>query len=287
MGAAIYVGTSGWYYEDWKGVVYPPEAPAKFDQLQYLSEYFDTVEINNTFYRPPRPQYCEKWLRSVGENRRFQFTLKLWQRFTHDRETPWSRDEAQEFSEGIKPIVESGRLGAVLVQFPWSFVNSDANRRHVERIAEEFTGLPLVVEFRHASWNDPEALDFLGKLKLGFCNVDQPYSKKSLTGTNISTSPVAYYRFHGRNREAWFKRDAGRDERYNYLYKSSELDPWVDRIHKMAEQAERIYVMANNHYRGQAAVNALQMKAALSRSRVSVPPVLAKHYPELEAIAID
>ena len=137
MAAEIYVGTSGWYYEDWKGIVYPPGAPSKFDQLEYMSGYFDAVEINNTFYRPPRPQYCERWLRSVSANPRFLFTLKLWQRFTHDRESPWSRKEADDFSEGIRPLADAGKLGAVLVQFPWSFVNSEENQRHLERISEE------------------------------------------------------------------------------------------------------------------------------------------------------
>jgi uncharacterized protein YecE (DUF72 family) len=141
------------------------------------------------------------------------------------------------------------------------------------------------VEVRHISWKDDEVLALFSERRLNFCNIDQPYTRSSIEPTNIATGTLAYYRFHGRNREKWFAKDAGRDERYNYLYSEGELAPWIQRISEMADRVEQIYVMANNHYRGQAPANALQMKAALSKASVPVPPLLLQHYPFLAGIA--
>jgi uncharacterized protein YecE (DUF72 family) len=279
------VGTSGWSYPDWKSIVYPPNPPAGGRELRYISEFLDSVEINNTFYRPPRPAYCEKWLREVEHNPGFIFTLKLWQRFTHEHEEPWQPEDIETFRTGIAPLAESRRLGAVLIQYAWSFRRTAANTDNLLRVAEGFSDYPLVVELRHASWNVEEFQETLRKHKIGFCNIDQPFTRSSICDTNIATGPVAYYRFHGRNREKWFDKEAGKDERYNYLYSEAELSPWVGKIKRMAEQVEEIYVMANNHYRGQAFANALQMKSWLSGSKVAVPPMLLKQYSFLKEIA--
>lgn len=285
MAAEVYVGTSGWSYPDWKGVVYPAQRPKGFVDLEYLSRFFDAVEVNTSFYRPPQPEYCAKWLREVAANERFRFTMKLWQRFTHDRDKPWSEREVGQFRDAIAPIAESGRLGALLVQFPWSFENTAANRDWLARLSESFGEYPLALEVRHGTWGDSEAQEFMRQQHFNFCNIDSPSSRKSLDATNSATGPIAYYRFHGRNRSAWFDRNAGRDERYNYLYSEEELRPWVENIEEMMRRVEQIYVMANNHYRGQAPVNALQIKAALAGEKVKAPVALIEYYPVLKPIA--
>jgi len=287
MPAQTYVGTSGWSYDDWKGVVYPARPPRGFHGLAYLSQFFDTVEVNTSFYRPPNPRYCEGWLERVQANPRFQFTMKLWQRFTHERETPWTERETAQFKESVAPVTESGRLGALLVQFPWSFRYTPRNQDWLRRISEDFAEYPLALEVRHVSWHCDDALDAMKQQRLNFCNIDQPVTRTSIGPTNISTGPIAYYRFHGRNRDAWFDRTAGRDKRYDYLYSPSELDPWVESIQEMEKRVEQIYVMTNNHFRGQAPVNALQIKAALAGARVKVPAGLIEYYPVLRGVAED
>jgi len=281
----FYIGTSGWSYDDWKGVVYPAEKHRGFSELAYLAEFFDAVEVNTSFYRPPSPSYCRKWLRDVESNERFRFTMKLWQRFTHEREERWSEWDVEVFKTGIEPIADAGRLGALLVQFPWSFAATDANLEWLQSIADAFRDYPLVVEVRHISWLSKECLEFFRANNLNFCNIDQPHTRNSIGHTNIATGSIAYYRFHGRNYKAWFSRDAGRDERYNYLYSERELSPWIRDMEEMEKRIEQIYVMTNNHYRGQAPVNALQIKAALTGRKVKVPPTLIEHYPILKRIS--
>lgn len=281
----IFIGTAGWSYPDWAGAVYPLQRPRGFSELSYLAQYLDAVEINMSFYRPPRPAMAEKWLRQVAKKPGFLFTAKLWERFTHERDKPWTAAEVGEFKAGLEPLAEAGRLGALLLQFPWSFRADPASHDWLSRLADEFREFPKVVEVRHASWGSEENWEFLRSRGLNFCNIDQPRVGASLGMTNVATGPIAYYRFHGRNREAWFAKDAGRDERYNYLYSTAELAPWVEDILFMAQRVEKLFVMNNNHYRGQAVVNALQMKSSLARRKVPAPAELLEHYPVLKEVA--
>src|SRR5215470_9547854 len=162
----IRIGPAGWSYDDWKGIVYPAGAGSKFDQLQYLANYFDTIEINSTFYRPPSPTASKSWARRVAHNSSFRFTAKLYQRFTHERGASTAEDE-KAYRGGIDPLAEAGRLGAILIQFPWSFKNTDEERSYLNGLMNRFSDYPLVVELRHASWNRAEVYDWLQKKGVG------------------------------------------------------------------------------------------------------------------------
>ncbi|MDZ7373533.1 MAG: DUF72 domain-containing protein [candidate division KSB1 bacterium] len=279
-----YVGPAGWSYEDWKGVVYPLKRARGFSELEYLARYFDTIEINTTFYRPPTPWMVREWVRKVEQNRRFRFTAKLWQGFTHEGIAPGSEEERL-FREGIAPLLEADRLGALLVQFPWRFKNEAENRLFLSRLLDAFAEYPLVVEFRHASWLRREIFDFLRERNVGFANIDQPVIGRSIPPTSEVTAPIAYVRFHGRNYADWFREDAGRDARYNYLYSDQELEEWADRVRDVERKAKATFLIYNNHYGGKAVVNALQMKAKLTGAAVPVPEPLLAHFPELRSIA--
>jgi uncharacterized protein YecE (DUF72 family) len=281
----VYVGTAGWSYPDWEGVVYPSQRARGKTELAYLADYLDAVEINTSFYRPPSAAMAAKWVQQVAGKPRFLFTAKLYQRFTHERERPWSAPEVAQFKDGIRPLHEANRFGALLMQFPWSFTANAPGRDWLSRLSEAFGEFPCVLEVRHASWDSSENREFLRHAGLNFCNIDQPSSRTSIAPTSLATGPVAYYRFHGRNAQAWFARDAGRDERYNYLYSGDELAPWSENIAAMAKEVQKLFVMNNNHYRGQAVVNALQLKSALSGKKVRVPEPLADQYPVLKDIA--
>ena len=276
----IYVGASGWSYEDWKGVVYPG---GKTDQLEILSGLFKTLEINSTFYRPATAWMARSWAKKVAHLPDFLFTAKLWQRFTHGPNAAFSKEEVEAFNEGMKPLADAQRLGAVLAQFSFAFVDSPAARERLEHIAECFGRWPLVVEVRHASWAAPGALALILKLGYSLAATDQPMSKLSMPP--VAKGPIGYMRLHGRNRRTWFKKNAGRDERYDYLYSPDEMQKFADEIRAMDEPAKKTFVFTNNHYGGQAVANALELRAILEGRRMNAPASLIETYPNLADFA--
>lgn len=247
-----------------------------------LSEWFDTVEINVSFYRPLPRNHAESWLKKVAANDRFKFTAKLWQRFTHERESEPSEEDARVVREGFEPLVREGRLGAVLAQFPWSFKRTPENRLWLSRVLEIFSEYPLSLEIRHASWDRPEVYEGLRQRGVAFCNIDQPIFHDSLTPTDKTTSRVGYIRLHGRNHDDWFREDAGRNDRYDYLYSEDELKPWVEKIERIRQAADEIYVITNNHYRGQAVVNAFELQHELGRTQFVIPKHILDEYPHMK-----
>src|SRR5215213_4100876 len=276
----IRIGPAGWSYKDWEGVVYPQKPGKTFDPLAYLARFFDTIEINSSFYRPPSPSTAEAWARRVAEREDFTFTAKLHRLFTHERGKATKKDE-KEFRDGIAPLVKAGRLGALLLQFPWSFKNTDEDRLYLGKLLEQFREYPLVLEVRHTSWNNESVYEWLEERGVGVCNIDQPVFSRSIRPGAVTTSPVGYVRMHGRNYQNWFRDKAPRDERYNYLYSLDQLEPWIVRIKEVAKQTRETYVITNNHFRGQAVVNAVEIKAALEEGPVPAPEPLFKIYPRL------
>ena len=277
-GTEVCVGPAGWSYEDWDGIVYPQPKPKGFRPPQFLARWFNTVELNTTFYRPPKPGYCHRWVKDVAARPDFLYTAKLWQRFTHEREEPWSRDDVQVFRDGIAPLVQAGRLGALLAQFPWSFRYSRASEEHLRALAGEFGDLPLVVEVRSRAWLQDEALAFIESLGAGFCNIDQPQFRSNIPLTAHAFGPVGYLRLHGRNAEAWFDKEAGRDARYDYLYRSGEMDEIQDALDRIAQRVERMFVIANNHYRGQAVAAGLSVIRRITGEDPGGPGRVAELY---------
>jgi uncharacterized protein YecE (DUF72 family) len=302
----IRVGTAGWSYKDWEGVFYPPGMQQrKQHPLEYLARFFDTTEINTSFYGPLKPEWAKLWCRKVAAvNKNFLFTAKLYRAFTHSPIAvmeptsaatirPTDEDEART-REGLDAIASEGRLGALLIQFPVSFKNTSLNRDYLERLLRQFIEYPRVVEVRHSSWNDAATLAAFAQKDVGFCNIDQPVLGRSLAPTEHVTSAIGYVRLHGRNYENWFadQGSAGqgsdsdnRNDRYNYLYNYRELAGWREKIESIAERAQTTYVITNNHFESKAGVNALELKAMLSGKRVLAPPTLIAKYPELRNIA--
>ena len=299
--ANVWVGPAGWSYADWRGIVYPSHPSGSGKELETIAQNFDTVEINTSFYRPPRPEVVRVWLRKSSINPRFRFTAKLYRRFTHERDA--SADEEREFKDGIAPLIEAGKLGALLVQFPWSFKNAPENRQYLAGLLLRFHDYPLVVEVRHASWvpgmptaaatkrdqrapvSKPSVLDLLEEYGAGFCNLDQPVIGRSLPPTENVTAPVGYVRLHGRNYESWFAESGGVDLRYDYLYSREELAEWKRRIDAVAARSRDTYVILNNHFQGKAVANAVQLRSMIEGRLVPVPPLLAARYPQLEEVA--
>lgn len=281
----LLVGPAGWSYPDWAAYVYPVRRPKGFHEATFLARFFDTIEINTSFYQPIRPDHAAGWIDRVAANPAFQFTAKLWQRFTHEPSA--NAEDERAVRAGFDVLRDAGKLGAVLVQFPFSFHRTPETIAHLSALLKRFGDYPLVVELRHSSWQTQDTLKLLRELNAGFCNIDQPVIGNSMTPTGESTSPVGYVRFHGRRYDTWFNDDPAlpSHERYNYLYSLEELEPWAARIKKVGEHTRNTFVITNNHYQGKAVVNALQLLSILKGSKLKVPDELRQHYPQLEQVA--
>jgi uncharacterized protein YecE (DUF72 family) len=291
----VLIGTAGFQYPDWKGIVYPADVKKRYGhELAFLAQFFDCCEINTSFYGHIRPNVGKDWCgRAAAVNPGFLFTAKLFQGFTHSPRgvrpaSPFNlavgaEDEALARA-GLDSIASEGKLGALLIQFPVSFKNADDTRDYLFALLEKFKEYPLVLEIRHQSWNDPDILARLTEAGVGFCNIDQPRLGKSLTGTQYTTSAVGYVRLHGRNYKDWFQAES-RNDRYNYLYKRPELEKWAENIERVSEGARITFVVANNHPEGRAAVNALELKSLLTRTKVKMPETLIHKYPEARDFA--
>ena len=293
--SVVRVGPAGWSYPDWFGYVYPSRKPKGFHEATYLAQFFDTIEINTSFYSPIRPEHAAQWVERVAANPRFVFTAKLLKRFTHDL-IPGAlamgakstiAEEEKLVRAGFDVLHNANKLHAVLLQFPFSFHRTAETTVYLEELLKRFADYPLVVEVRHASWQTPETFALLAERNVGFCNIDQPIIGRSLVPSAEATSPVGYVRLHGRRYDTWFSDDEAvpAHERYNYLYSMEELKPWAKRVERVAERSNEVFVITNNHYEGKAAVSALQLINLLKGEKVKVPEPLREKFPELDAIA--
>jgi len=292
--SAIFVGTAGWSYKDWEGIVYPAQLKRKQHPAEYMARFVDTIEINSSFYGYIKPEWGKLWCqKTVAVNPRFMFTAKLNKAFTH---SPIAAVEATSAANikpnqederlaklGLDAIAAEGRLGALLIQFPFSFKNTNENRDYLEMLLTRFHEYPQVVEVRHSSWNNEGTLRYFAQKGVAFCNIDQPRIGQAIGPTAHVTAPLAYVRLHGRNYQQWFEHEQAH-ERYDYLYRPEELEGWKERIEEVASKADRTYVVANNHFEGKAVVNAVELKKMLGQP-ARAPETLVRRYPELAEFA--
>jgi uncharacterized protein YecE (DUF72 family) len=267
--SGIYVGTSGWSYPKgegtWKGYFYPM---GKINEIEYYSQFFNTVEINSSFYRPPNPGYVYNWASRVPDG--FLFTVKLWQKFTHPKmyqestglEAEISQQDIDLFSSSIEPLVRYKKLGALLAQFPPSFKNDAQGRRILNAVTRTFGKYRLAVELRHRSWSDDERIaDFLRENNVAWVQIDEPKFRTSVAADLPITSDMVYFRFHGRNAEMWWKGDT--ETRYQYLYSPEEIGELADRVREAAGKTELLFAFFNNHWQAYAPRNAVDIKKTL------------------------
>lgn len=245
----VLFGVAGWSYPDWKDVVYPRSCK---DTLRFVAERVDLIEINNTFYRPPVAKNCASWVERTREPGTF-FTAKLPRECTHERVTDAAFFRA--VREGFAPLVGSGRCLGLLAQFDYAFEYGIAAVEHLALLAQHFgQEVQLFVEVRHRTWNSPQALDAARGLGLSVLALDYPGSSSGYSRDDSGvhgTSGTAYFRLHGRN-PAWFQKNAGRDQVYDWTYSPREVQQVEQRIERIAAAADRTIVVANNHFHGKA-----------------------------------
>ena len=263
----VFYGPAGWSYADWRGTVYPEPLPPHFNHLAFLAGQFDFVEVNTSFYRIPALTLTQGWVGRTVASPDFQFWIKLHQSFTHERKL--EKPMIQGFHDCLQPLAASGRLAGLLAQFPYSFHFDHAALSYLEELAGQFSHFPLAVEFRHQSWLQDEVLSFFRRNGLIWTNIDQPQVSRSLALTALVTArDTAYLRLHGRNEKDWFS-GQGRDARYDYSYSAAELGRLGEVVARLKEQAKKVFVSGNNHYKGAAVKNLLQLKEILLRRAMS------------------
>jgi uncharacterized protein YecE (DUF72 family) len=252
--------------------------------LEIIAQRLDCIEINSSFYQHPKPEIVTLWMKKVEKNPKFLFTAKLHQRFTHER----ILDEAEiaDFKKGLLPLLRAKKLGALLMQFPWSFRFTAENQDFFIRVRRAFHEFPLVAEMRHSSWMAEEAIGTFLDYRVGFCNIDQPEYTRAMPPTEYLTSGIGYVRLHGRNPKnslGAYDRTAVRVKQHDYLYSEAELAEWVTRIERIHRFAERTFVIFNNDAAAKSFVNSLQLQRMLGAVNVTAPRELRRKYPiELE-----
>ena len=246
----IYLGTSGFSYEDWVGKWYP-EGTRKADMLRYYSRRFKAVEVNFTYYRMPSARTLAQMAAKTDAD--FKFVVKANSEMTHER--TGEPEVFRVFLEALRPLQDRGQFGCLLAQFPNSFKPDDENLAYLHWFREHLPDVATVVEFRNHRWLTADTFDLLSGLDLGFCCVDEPPLPGLLPPMALATSDTGYIRFHGRNAQEWYQHEEAW-QRYNYLYSEDELKEWVDKVQKVAEATDQTFVFFNNHFGGNAAINA-------------------------------
>jgi uncharacterized protein YecE (DUF72 family) len=305
------IGTSGWSYPSgkgtWNGLFYPATrskraGTAGFDELRFYAEHFDTVEVNTTFYGQPRPDVARTWVERTPPG--FEFSLKLYQKFTHPKmfkqaaltRAPGSegplldllaqvtQSDIDEFRDGIEPLASSGRLGALLAQFPASFKDGSESRDYLAQLLRAFQDYPVAVELRHKSWSDAigDTLAMLNAFNAAWVQIDEPKFRFSIRQNYLpNVSSFYYMRLHGRNAQAWWRHEKAED-RYNYLYSRDELREFSDTAGAAKALVKKSYLYANNHFASKSVVNAIMLKAQLGQPlEGEYPPELVERYPDI------
>jgi uncharacterized protein YecE (DUF72 family) len=308
------IGTSGWNYPSgkgtWTGIFYPPtrRRPKGFDELAFYAEHFDTVEVNSTFYGQPRREVTRAWADRTPAN--FEFSVKLYQKFTHPgmfkarvaRGLPAdARDDAgaidslarptaadlDEFRRGIDPLASSGRLGALLAQFPASFKDASVSRDYLADLLRQFAAYPVAVELRHRSWSDAigDTLALLNTFGAAWVQIDEPKFRFSIRQNYLPNVQGFYYmRLHGRNVEKWWRHDKSED-RYDYLYSADELKEFSDAADASKRLVKKLYLYTNNHFSAKSVANAAMIKQQLGEPiEGEYPPEFVERFPELVGV---
>ncbi|OGP92373.1 MAG: hypothetical protein A2156_14825 [Deltaproteobacteria bacterium RBG_16_48_10] len=266
----IKIGTSGFSFPDWKGIVYPAHIRER-DMLSYYEKDlgFNVLEVNFTYYTLPSPKSFEAMSQKTSDQ--FEFVVKSFKGMTHeirDRETgEWvdNQEVFRKFKYSLLPFIEKGKLACVLAQFPYGFFPNRDNLGYLQKFREAMEDIPLVFEFRNQAWLKDTTFQFLEKRGIGYCIVDEAKLPKLMPYLPRATSQIGYFRLHGRNPN-WF--NVPIKVRYDYLYTEAELREFVPGIQEISQKTAKTLVFFNNCYSGSAAKNAAQMaKLLLEQNR--------------------
>jgi len=256
--AELYIGTSGYDYPEWKGLFYP-EKTARAQFLAYYATQFNALELNGTYYKMPTHHQMHNMIARTGG--KVHFTVKAFQDFTHAAEKSRFQHIAAEFKTALEPLLADNLLLSVLLQFPQSFHHDVAERKYLDALLNELKEMPVVVEMRNTQWQTDQVYKALRQRQVGWCITDNPALANLPKLEYITTSDIAYIRFHGRNAAMWYKGDAV--TRYDYLYNDAELETFINPIRELLKHAKIVQLFFNNHAKSQATVNAKKIEMLL------------------------
>jgi len=259
----FHIGTSGYAYAEWADTGVYPAGTRSADMLRHYSGQFSITELNYTWYQMPRGDALRRQLAQVPDG--FQFAAKLTRTLTHEVERDTWRRDAESYRRGMAPLLQTGRLAAILIQLPPSFGRTLPNRSYLAKLMDELSGLPLAVEFRHRSWAHDRVFSELSRRGVTLVSVDEPDLPGLFPPLDVVTNPdLLYIRFHGRNTSGW--RSGNLQKQFDYSYPEEELSRWITTyIEPMSRKAGKGVIFFNNHVNAQAVKNALQMRTLLSR----------------------
>jgi uncharacterized protein YecE (DUF72 family) len=223
------------------------------------------TELNFSYYRQPDARTLARMVHATPEG--FLFAVKGHRTLTHETGGDLAA-EARVFKEGIRPLVEAGRLACVLMQLPYRYHYTSAARTYLDRLCSEFEQLPTAVEFRNSEWQRESVYRGLAARGVAYVNVDEPLLPGLPRPTALVTAPHAYVRFHGRNAANWWTGD--NTSRYDYGYTGDELAEWVPRIKELTTKSTNVMVLFNNHFQGKAVDDARKLKELLEEVGLEV-----------------
>jgi uncharacterized protein YecE (DUF72 family) len=290
--SAIRIGMGGWELEPFNKYFYPPRAGKGFRKLEFYSRFFDSVEVNATFYNASlSPAHARQWLEDVSANPDFVFTMKLFRGFTHTfAGTP---ADVHAIHRMLEPLATANKFGGLVAQFPYSFTNLAERRAYLARLGQAFRPHHLYIEVRHASWHTDATYDFLRECGLRVVNVDLPAIKRHAPLTSLAWGGTAYVRMMGRNRVTWNHpwrlEEDGRhvvSDRYYYFYSERELEQLLRLINNVRALADTVYVVFHNDPEANSLINGFQLRHLVEKSRrVSVPQNFVHTFPVLKPIS--
>lgn len=256
----LFIGTSGWHYDDWNGIFYP-EKLAKTKRLEYYATQFNSLEVNSSYYNIPQPNWVKNWITQTGNN--VMFTMKAHQSLTHTPDINQYQQNVHIFKSCLEPLLIENKLQCVLLQFPQSFHYENDERIYLDKLLKEMSDIPLVVEMRNKQWQTENIYKELKQRNIGWCITDNPKLKDLLETQYIATSDLAYMRFHGRNAEMWYKGD--NVSRYDYNYEDDELEEFINPLLKLLMNTKIVQLFFNNHAKAKATVNAKKLEYLLKQ----------------------
>jgi uncharacterized protein YecE (DUF72 family) len=271
----LFLGCSGWNYGDpyekggWLNVFYPDNKTRK---LKYYSQFFDTVEMDATFYKRFYQHMTQGLFIGIVKATPpdFKISVKVPEIITHEKRLDINRGimtDIETFLDKISPLNNSHKLGAIIIQLPPSFTISESKKleeflKVLKDDSDTKSDNKFAIEFRNKSWNTEGVLELLQHYDIASVLTDSP-AKENLeflsNENNITSKSAGVVRLHGRNMSQdhyW----------YNYLYTQKELEPWVEKIRKIKQNTETVFVYFNNHYGGKAVLNALQFKEMINKT---------------------
>jgi uncharacterized protein YecE (DUF72 family) len=253
----LYVGTSGYSYTEWVTAGFYPPGTSPGRMLALYARHFSVTEINATAYQLPRAETLERRRRQVPPA--FLFAVRLTRTLTHEIDVQRWPGLAQEYRDGIAPLVQARQLAAVLIQLPPTFDRTAGHRRHLAALLDTLQGLPLAIEFRHRSWANDRVLHELERRRVALVVADGPPVPTIFPVQEAVTSPELFcIRFYGRNASGWHSGRVSRQ--FDYCYGDDELYGWIEeRIARLSRRTRRGLLLFGNHVQAQAPENALRM----------------------------